>query len=47
MTNHNVCVVGAGYWKESLKTLHAMNVLGGEVEQDQAIIKEIQAAYKE
>ena len=45
--NHNVCVVGAGYWgKNHLKTLHAMNVLGGVVEQDQAIIKEIQEAYK-
>lgn len=38
--NKSICVVGAGYWgKNHIKTLSQLNVLGGIVEEDKAILK--------
>ena len=44
--NKTICVIGAGYWgKNHIRVLNDLGVLGGIVEEDTAVIKEVSRNY--
>ena len=46
MGDRKVCVVGAGYWgKNHIRTLYELDALGGIVENNTAILKDISKSY--